>query len=410
MMKEQNKIAPHTSRNIICISTNKWNGFWFRKQHFMWRLGRIGYKILYVDPPLSVIDSAHFYKEVFGHNDFFVPRIEQINSDILLLTLPPRLPFSYSNIFMSKLNYKWYAQIINREAQKIGFTDYILWLYRPEYFSALFDFDYKSLVFDLTDDLAAYCGVGTQRYFYMKNCIKGLAGKSDLMFTTAGTLYEMYSALYSDKVYYIPNGFDSKLFSIEDFILPNDMKCIPRPIVGFTGVLFNFLDYDLIAYIASRNPYISFVLVGPVESSAKKSIDRLKNYKNTYLLGRKPKEDISHYIHSFDVCINPFKIDEVSRSVNPLKIYEYLACGKPVVSTNMESLKFDKLISNEIDFATDYFTFDKLVKEKITNGLSREEKIRKRMQVVQDYSWDKLFHKLLTIIQEHGLAYENSTY
>lgn len=410
MIKKQNNIALHAAKHIVCISTNKWNGFWFRKQHFMWRFTKNGYNILYVDPPSSIITPLPSFTDVYMWKDFFLPKVERVSEKITLLSLPRRLPFSYSNIFMSRLNYKWYAQVIDNEARKLGFTDYILWLYRPEYFSTLFDFDYKSLVFDLTDDLAAYCGVGTQRYFYIKNCINGLAGKSDLMFTTAGTLYEMYSALYSDKVHYIPNGFDSKLFSIEDFILPNDMKCIPRPIVGFTGVLFNFLDYDLIAYIASRNPYISFVLVGPVESSAKKSIDRLKNYKNIYLLGRKPKEDISHYIHSFDVCINPFKIDEVSRSVNPLKIYEYLACGKPVVSTNMESLKFDKLISNEIDFAADYFAFDKLVKEKITNGLSREEKIRKRIQVVQDYSWDKLFHKLLTIMQEHGLAYENFTH
>jgi len=222
--------------------------------------------------------------------------------------------------------------------------------------------------------------------------------------TTAKTLYEQYSTIYGeDKVHYLPNGFDAGLFSKNNSEVPQDMRNIPKPIIGFVGVLFEFFDYDLIGYIAQRNPDKSVVLIGPTEPPAAKDLARLRKYKNIHLLGTKPREVIPSYIHSFDLCINPFKINEVSRSANLLKIYEYLVCGKPVVSTDMESLKLDKLISSEIDFAADYFAFDKLVNQGTTREVSKEERMGK-IQVVENYSWDKLFHELLIIIQEHGFC------
>lgn len=226
--------------------------------------------------------------------------------------------------------------------------------------------------------------------------------KGNLVIVTAKTLFKRYQNKASGKIFHIPNGVDLDLFSKATREIPADLRNIKTPILGFVGVLFNFIDYDLITYLADKNKDYSVVLVGPIEPwRTKEPIEKLKKRKNIYLLGKKNKEKIPSYITQFDVCINPFKINEVSRSVNPLKVYEYLACGKPVISTDMESLKSDKLISSEIDFAADYFTFDKLIKKRITKELSREEKMRK-MQVVQNYSWDKLFRKLLTIIPEHG--------
>lgn len=389
------------SRNIVCISTHYWHDFWYRKQHFMWRFAHQGNKVLYVEPSFSLVRRPYPYKRAYTGNRFFRPTVEKVHENIFLLKPPKGLPY-WSHPFISILNYRWFGKIVNQKARQLGFKDYILWVYRPEYYDALSLVNCDKIIFDLTDDLAAYREKKDSQYFYIRGCIGGLMKRSDLIFTTAKILYGKYSAIYGeDKVYYIPNGFDAGLFSNNNYELPEDMGNIPKPIIGFVGVLFRFLDYDLIGYIAEKNPNKSVVLIGPIEPSAEKYVDKLKKYENIYLLGKKPREVIPSYIHSFDVCINPFKINEVSRSVNPLKIYEYLACGKPVVSIDMESLKSDKLISNEIDFAADYFTFDKLIKKRISKELSREEKMRK-MRVVQNYSWDKLFHKLLTIMQEHG--------
>ncbi len=389
------------SRNIVCISTHYWNDFWYRKQHFMWRFARQGNKVLYVEPSFSLVRRPYAYQRAYAHNRFFKSTVEKVHENIFLLKPPRELPYS-SRPFVSVLNHKWCGKIVDQKARKLGFKDYILWVYLPEYYNALSSMNYDKIVFDLVDDIAAYGGKKDSQYFYIRGCVEGLMKRSDLIFTTAKTLYKKYSAICGgNKVYYIPNGFDAGLFPKDNYELPEDMGNIPKPIIGFVGVLFEFLDYNLIGYIAEKNPNKSIVLIGPIEPSAEEYVDKLKKYQNIYLLGKKAREVIPSYIHSFDICINPFKINEVSRSVNPLKIYEYLACGKPLVSVDMESLKSDKLISNEIDFAADYFTFDKLVKKRITKGLSKEGKIRK-VQVVQNYSWDKLFHKSLIIMQEHG--------
>lgn len=134
------------------------------------------------------------------------------------------------------------------------------------------------------------------------------------------------------------NGFDEKLFDGKPKSVPSDLGGISRPVIGFVGVLFSFLDYVMIYKAAAAIPDASFVFVGPVEKEGRAGVERLKTLPNTYFLGRKQKNDIPAYVTNFDVCINPFKVDDVSRAVTPLKVYEYLACGKPVVSTPMEGL------------------------------------------------------------------------
>jgi len=369
----------------------------------MWRFANLGNKVLYVEPSFSLVRRPYSHKRAHAGNRFFRPTVEEVHERLFLLKPPKGLPY-WSHPVISTLNYKWFGKIVGQKSRELGFKDPILWVYRPEYYNALSLMKCDKIVFDLTDDLAAYKLKKDGQYSYIRGCIEGLMKRSDLVLTTAKTLYEEYSTIYgTDKVCYLPNGFDVGLFSKNNSEVPQDMRNIPRPIIGFVGVLFDFLDYDLIGYIAQRNPDKSVALIGPAEPPVAKDLARLKKYKNIHLLGAKPREAIPSYIHSFDICINPFKIDEVSRSANPLKIYEYLACGKPVVSMDMESLKSDKLISDEIDFAADYFAFDELVKRNITRGLSREERIRK-MQAVRNYSWDKLFHKLLIMVREHGFC------
>jgi len=389
--------------NIVCLSAHYWHDFWYRKQHFMWRFANLGNKVLYVEPSFSLVRRACSHKRAHAGNRFFRPTVEEVHERLFLLKPPKGLP-CWSHPIISTLNYKWFGKIVGQKSRELGFKDHILWVYRPEYYSALSLIKSNKIVFDLTDDLVAFELEKDGQYSYIRGCIEGLMKRSDLVLTTAKTLYEEYSTIYGeDKVCYLPNGFDAGLFSDNNWQLPGDMGNIPKPIIGFVGVLFKFLDYELIGYVAEKNPDKSIVLVGPIEPSAAKYGDKLRKHKNIHLLGTKPREAIPSYIHSFDICINPFKIDEVSRSVNPLKIYEYLACGKPIVSTDMESLKLDRLISSEIDFATDYFAFDELVKQATTREVSEEERIRK-IQVVENYSWDKLFHELLIIMKEHGFC------
>jgi hypothetical protein len=367
----------------------------------MWRFAQYNNRVLYVEPSFSMLRTPNDYKRARVHNKFFVPTLEKYQNNIYLLGPPKGLPY-WSKPFVSKINYKWFGKIIEQKAQRLNFINYILWIYRPEYYNALSFMNYKKIVFDLSDDLAAYKGKSDSQYSYIKECIEGLMTRSNLVFTTARTLYNKYSEIYGEKkIYYIPNGFDAKLFFRNNYELPPDIEKITKPIIGFVGVLFEFLDYDLIVYIAEKNPDKSIVLIGPVESSAEKKVRKLLRYKNIYLLGQKLRHLIPAYIHSFDVCINPFIVNEVSRSANPLKLYEYIACMKPVISTKMESLEQEE-IAKEIAFASDYYSFNTLINKKLSSVVSENDKMRK-INIVKNYTWDNLFLKVVAILQEHKM-------
>lgn len=377
-----------SGKNIVCLSTHYWSDPWFRKQHFMSRFAKNNNRVLYVEPTFSMIRKPQKHT---AKNRFFKPLLEKIDKNIVLLKLPRALP-KYTKPPFSKINYTWFTKIIDKAARRLGMSDYMLWIYKPEYYAGLKHFNYRELVFDLVDDLAAYSGKKDNTYYYKVKCINGLIEKSNLVIVTAKTLFKRYRRKASRKIFHISNGVDLELFSERGREVPLDLRNVKRPIIGFVGVLFSFLDYDLITYLADEKKDYSVVLVGPIEAwGTKGSVEKLKRRKNIYLSGEKKKEEIPSYISQFDVCMNPFKVDQVSKNANPLKVYEYLACGKPVVSVKMEALEEEK-VSKMIDFANSYEDFVNKIKFWLEND--SEDKKRDRVKMIVDYSWENLFLKL----------------
>jgi len=372
--------------DIICISTHYWNDFWFRKQHFMSRFAALGHRILYVQPSFSVMRMNE--KPGIARNRLVLPFLEKQTENIYLFS-PPRLLPKPGTAISSKLSYRRFANLIHRAAAKLNMNDPVLWIYRPEYATGIDLITHSSLVFDLADDLAAYSDNPT-RHKYLTKCIDKLVGSSDLMVVTSPTLYDKYKHSTRNCVL-VPNGFDEELFDGKPKPVPSDLADIPRPVVGFIGVLFSFLDYDLIYDTANTLSTVSFVFVGPTEKGGRHGVERLKTLPNTYFLGRKAKEQIPSYVLNFDVCINPFKEDNVSRAVSPLKVYEYLACGKPVVSTPMEGLRREEA-GRWISFAKREQFADEI--SEALNGRTRNRDSEGCVEATRGFSWTSQFHKL----------------
>lgn len=382
------------NKNIICLSTHYWDDPWFRKQQFMSRFAKNN-TVLYVEPSFSMLRKPH---KSTMNNKFLKACLKRISDNLFILT-PPRAMPKWSHPVVSNLNYKWFGNIIKQTCHKLNLADCILWIYSPEYSPAVKHIPYKNLVFDLTDDLAAYKIDNKASFKYLKYCIDGLIKESNLVLVTAKTLLEKYSPYAKGKIFFIPNGVDWDLFSssFKESDAPNDIRSIKKPIIGFVGVLFGFLDYKLIEYMADKLIDCSFVLVGPAEPGLHQGVlSKLREKRNIFFLGEKSRDNIPKYIRSFDVCINPFKVDEVSKSVNPLKVYEYLACGKPVVSTRMKALEQEE-IANFISFSNTYDEFIKVILYWLKNDSLEDKELR--IKGVKRYSWDNLFKQLEDICE-----------
>ncbi len=165
-----------------------------------------------------------------------------------------------------------------------------------------------------------------------------LAEAADLVVYTAQSLRSHVESLGAKRVLHLPNGVDFRHFAAGDRSPPPELMRIPRPIAIYVGAMDAWFDYDLTNFVARRLPRVSFVFIGPDELARL----RLQPRINVHLLGRRPYEHLPRYLHNADVGLIPFntaKHREIVNSIHPLKLYEYMACGLPVVATTWEELR-----------------------------------------------------------------------
>ncbi|HAK95370.1 MAG TPA: hypothetical protein DCM87_10290 [Planctomycetes bacterium] len=163
---------------------------------------------------------------------------------------------------------------------------------------------------------------------------QALIARADGAVVTAETLASSIRARRPDlPIAVIRNGVDPDFFRAHAARSPRpaDMPPPSRRIVGFVGALYEWIDWDLIEYAARALPELEFVFVGPDDGRGQAR--RFASARNVRFLGRRAHDRVPAYVQAFDVCWVPFRGDRVGLAANPVKIYEYLALGKPVVST-----------------------------------------------------------------------------
>ena len=163
---------------------------------------------------------------------------------------------------------------------------------------------------------------------------------SDVIITSAKTLLDRFKSMTDKEVSLIPNSVNTRLFNPSlSYERPSDLPRNGRKKVIYTGALWGkWFDWSLLEHIAVNLPDIDFVIIGNIPDDQSEYI-KLKDYKNINFLGLKNQFDIPKYLYYSDVCIIPFVYDkEIIKYTNPLKVYEYLAMNKPVVSTFMDEI------------------------------------------------------------------------
>jgi glycosyltransferase involved in cell wall biosynthesis len=141
---------------------------------------------------------------------------------------------------------------------------------------------------------------------------------------------------WSERVHYIPHGVDHAHFAraLDAGPLPDELRAIPEPRIGFFGLIHEWIDLPLLAALADRAPY-SFVLIG----EAKVDLGDLTARPNVFHLGRRSYDSLPDYCRGFHAAIVPFRTNELTRSVNPVKLREYAAAGLPVVSSDLPEVR-----------------------------------------------------------------------
>ena len=332
--------------DLIIFPMHDWKkceaeGFRTRDAHIMQHFDHNEHirKILVVDRPISMPEMILMKRRWRVKNGKIIKktpftRISQVSNKIFVLDI-----FSSDIIKPLMLKQNWWAHIFRQEkilrliaeaANYLELQSRILFLWSPLSTCVIGHLQEEFVVFDALDNWAEHPRMINSR----ERIIRGyevIKKHSNLMFANAESITEFLKNDNSE-VIYIPNGVDPSHFDVsDDEQIPDDMKKIPRPLIGYGGKLEKRIDVSLIDYIANKMPQASFVFIGPFLD--RKWMKPLFGRSNIYFLGDKHYNIFPQYISALDICIIPHIVGGFD--ADHIKLYEYLAAGKPVVSTGV---------------------------------------------------------------------------
>ncbi len=317
-------------RDILCFS-HDWTGDPLSKTHLMRVLAKEN-RILWINaianrmPTTSSKDLSRIYNKLKS----FTEPIREVEPNIFVLN-PLAIP-AYGNKTVVSLNQKSLVRQVKKAMRKLGFSDVVNMVFNPAAGMIAGKLGESELIYYCVDEYTAFTGSSA-----LKEIEEKLFRDADLVVVSA-------EKLYTDKKHFNPNthiirhGTDWRHFrtALNDAtVVPDEIANLPRPIIGFHGLLADWVDFELIKKTAEHFKNGSVVLIGKIAVDAEQKVKILDDVPNVLFLGRKPYADLPAYCKGFEVALNPFAINELTLAANPLKVREYLAAGLPVVSTDV---------------------------------------------------------------------------
>ncbi len=314
-------------KQIVCLATSPWYPIPTRKQQVMRRLHDA--EVLYFDPAVSLLAPLKDRSAAEKLRAWKAPG-QKVTDHVTVYGLPPVWPFYNKYRWINRRNQRRAAAWIRQVMERHGFEKPVLWVYSPVCADLVEHVPHSALVYDCVDRHSAYGGLMDPAL--VDRMELELAARCDMVFATAEPLCRRLREA-NPRAAFIPNGADDALFrqAASPRPLPADLADVPEPRLGFVGALQRCIEYGWVENAARRNPGWSFVFIGGEKPGV--DLSALKALPNVSFLGLKPHETLPDYLANFQVLLNLFDDSDLSRDVSPLKFYEYLATGKPIVST-----------------------------------------------------------------------------
>lgn len=332
-----------TGQRIVILSTQDWDALPTRKHRWSRQFAQQGNQVLYVEQQMHWAGWLVDVRRQFGRAFRWLRGPQPVEENLWVFTLPIVLPFFQMWGPINTVNNWFLIAVLRWVLGRLGWRDIILWTYTPHSAELVGQLGDKLTVYECVDEFSA--SQGLVHGPTISALERRLLAKVDQVIVTAPALLESKTPL-AKRVALVSNGADVDHFaraSAPDAPIPADLAAIPSPRLGFIGWIQYWVDFDLLAALARHNPAWQVVLVGPIEPLAR--VDKVRGLPNVHFLGRKPYAQIPDYVAGFDVCLNPYVLDDVAEACSPIKLYEYMASGKPTVSVDMpDARQFDGLI------------------------------------------------------------------
>lgn len=373
-------------RSIVCFA-NDWHGDPTSKHQIM--------RVLARENTILWVNSIGLRRPTLGKGDVgrmaaklrsFVRGAERVGERFYVFT-PIVIPFHDSSVARA-VNGALLALSLRYYRAKLRMRDVICWSYMP---------NVEYIVKRMKPSFVLYhCVDEWSKFSFIDEAIlekeEALCRAADLVLASARELYDRKRA-WNPRTHYLPHGVDYDYFhsAPDGAAPPPDLAPVPKPIVGFFGLIHEWIDLDLLESVMKRLPRASFVFIG------KSSVDvsRLASLPNAHFLGQKRYDELVSYARSFDVGLVPFKINDLTVNVNPIKLKEYLALGIPVVSVDLPEVR---PYGRVVNVAADAEEFARAIERELSGDrrASRAEIDR----VAREETWDRKVEEISVLIEE----------
>ena len=384
--------------DLLCFSSSDWDGVWGSRQQIMLRLARRGYRVLFVER-LVGLEHLWRYPDIRQRKRRrWREGLRQVQENLWIISLPPLLPGRYYSITINRLNQRLITRWSKPYLRKLEFSSPILWLYNPEQGPLIGQFGECLSVYHCIDEFAA--GTTGRKRRTITALEAELLNRVDLVFANSLLTYNNKRRL-NRNTYRIPSGADVEHFAKAlDPAMPVHpaIARLPKPRIGYIGHINERLDYAILEHLACQRPEWSLVFVGDTYPWTPDAppLCRLQTFPNVHFLGRYPFVEMPALVKGMDVCLLPYVNDERARYRSPLKLYEYLAAGKPVVSTDHPEAQE---LGDVVYLASTPETYLKCIAQALAQDSQQRQ--QQRVTVAQRHSWDRRVDEMERLIHRY---------
>lgn len=357
--------------DLLVFSHLRWDFVFQRPQHLLSRHAKHR-RVFYFEEP------------VFGMTE--VPRLHLRETSENVMVIIPYLP---TDIDHSKMD-QALTDLVDELIYEEELIDYSLWYYTPMAMAFTRHLEPRAIIFDCMDELSLFKNAPKE----LIELEQELMRKADVVFTGGVSLYEAKKHTHHN-IHPFPSSIDFHHFvqARERLIEPDDQINIPHPRIGFYGVIDERFDSELLVRVAEERPQYHFIVVGPVVKIDPRTLPRRKNI---HYLGKKDYHTLPLYLSGWDCAMMPFAHNESTRYISPTKTPEFLAAGKPIVSTSIRDVMTPYAQQNLIHIADTPEDFARAIdlalqEQKNLEWLDRVD------HYLTDHSWDKTFEKMASL-------------
>ncbi|MCS7458846.1 glycosyltransferase [Paenibacillus doosanensis] len=373
--------------DVLRFPVIDWNFRWQRPQQLSVQFARQGHRVFYFSTVMRALEQEDASFEDISR----AVTIQRLDEQIWRVQLCSRHPLNlYRDKIEDPADLRYLRWSIEYLRQLFQMNDTVSIIDLPFWAPLAFSLESNKVIYDCMDDHAGFSSNSSE----MLLAEEQLTREADMVVTSSQRLFD-YAARLNRSTTLIRNAVDYRHFSRAPERPAPEVAGLAGPVIGYYGAIADWFDIHLIAYLASRNRDWTFVLIGHTFGC---DVSVVQHLDNVILTGEKPYHELPRYVHRFDVCLIPFLVNNLTLATNPVKMYEYLAAGKPVVSVKLPELETAGGLVYTAETPEQF-------EQAVVQALSENQRthVAGRKQFAQANTWDTRYKELDKAI--HRLFY-----